>query len=169
MKYVANQVRIYPTKEAILNFRSASTTQNGVEDDPRNILQYNCPFRVCHVLSEFIFLISANQILLLALASIFLQCGFRFEISANQNSLLALVAILNGQSTQKNKKAVEDYSMNILQNYHSNWSSGFRDEDWNVKNLRSNRLWQRQTPNNGFWPDELKKIVFIIIPHCILC
>ena len=72
-----------------------------------------------------------------------------------------------------NKIAVEDYSMNILPNYHSSWSSGFRDEDWNVKNLRPNRLWQRKTHQvmtiaHCFWPDELKKKKKIInIPHSI--
>ena len=51
-----------------------------------------------------------------------------FVISANQSILLALAAMLNIQLERKNSNFVEDNPRNIPAKFGSNWPSGFGDE-----------------------------------------
>ena len=51
-----------------------------------------------------------------------------FVISANQSILLALAAMLNIQLERKNSNFVEDHPRNIPAKFGSNWPSGFGDE-----------------------------------------
>jgi hypothetical protein len=51
-----------------------------------------------------------------------------FEISANQSILLALATMLFIRLEQKNRNFVEDHPRNIPAKCGSNWPSGFGEE-----------------------------------------